>query len=271
MLRAVKQLGKDVVGAFGLDIRKKRAEPLPRASMRGALRQLSGLGLRPQTVIDAGVAYQTSELYEEFPESNILLIEPVAEFEPFLREICTAYKGQYVLAAAGAAPGSALLNVHADQVESSFLREIEGPAVDGTPRQVPVVTIDQMCAEKSLKGPYLIKVDVQGAELQVLAGAQGTLDETEAVLLEIALFGTMIGGPQLYDVVARMKEFGFVVYDIYGFNYRPLDQALAQIDMVFVREDGRFRESHVFATPEQRKAFVRNWGPPLARREADLK
>jgi hypothetical protein len=109
-----------------------------------------------------------------------------------------------------------------------------------------------VCAQKALAGPYLIKVDVQGAELQVLAGAQRTLQEAEAVILEVTLFGTMIGGPQVYDVVSQMKECGFVVYDICGFEYRPLDGALSQIDAVFVREGGRLRASHAYSTPEGR-------------------
>jgi FkbM family methyltransferase len=261
---------KDLFKAAGLDIQKARPPAIVRASMSGALRQLSGLGFKPQTVIDVGVATQTLELYEEFKDSRLLLIEPLVEFEPFLRSICGRYKAQYVLAAAGGIPGTAVLNVHTEQLDcSSFLREAEGPTVDGVPREVPVVTIDQVCEEKGLAGPYLIKVDVQGAELQVLAGAQRTLRETEVVILEVTLFGTMVGGPQVYDVVARMKQFGFVAYDMWGHNYRPFDGALAQVDMAFVREEGAFRKSHVFATPEQRMALA--WNPDSHRAAAAKK
>ena len=256
MLGSAKHFMKRLFNAFGLEIRKKHQETISRSSMRGALRQLSSLGFKPETVIDVGVAYQTSELYEEFKEANILLIEPLAEFAPFLRRICSIYKAQYVIAAAGERPGAALLNVHSDKCGSSFLKEVEGPSVDGYPRQVPVVTVDQVCSEKNLKGPYLMKVDVQGAELQVLAGSKRTLQETDVVILEVTLFGMMIGGPQLYDVVSKMKEFGFVAYDVCGFLYRPFDDALSQVDVVFVREQGRFRKSHVYATAEQRKALA---------------
>jgi FkbM family methyltransferase len=256
MLTAVKVAGKKLFGAVGLEIQKKRPAPIPgveRSSLPGALRQLAGLGFDPRTVIDVGVAYGTDGLCEAFPQAELLLIEPLAEFEPFLRKIRERYKAQYVLAAAGEAAGTATLNVHPDRCGSSLLREVEGASVDGESRQVPVVTIDEVCAGKGLAGPYLIKVDVQGAELQVLAGAQRTLGQTEAVILEVTLFGTMIGGPQLYDVVSRMKAYGFVAYDLWGFNYRPLDGALAQVDALFVREDGRFRASHAFSTPEERR------------------
>jgi FkbM family methyltransferase len=197
------------------------------------------------------VASETAELYQEFPKSDILLIEPLVEFEPFLKKICAAYNAKYVLAAAGSAAG------FGDAERSRAPIRVELPegsrrSVGGTPREVPVGTIDEVCAEKKLTGPYLIKVDVQGAELQVLGGAKRTLLETEAVILEVTLFGTMIGGPQLFVIVYWMKEAGFVVYNVRGHNYRPFDNALCQLDMVFVREQGRFRESHVFATPEQR-------------------
>jgi FkbM family methyltransferase len=223
--------------------------------MAGSLRQLGGLGFKPQTVIDIGVAFETPELYEEFRDADILLIEPLAEFEPFLRKICTTYKAQYVLAAAGATAGTTVLNVHTEKTGSSLLKEMEGPLADGVPRQVPIITVDQVCADRNLKGPYLIKVDVQGAELQVLAGASRTLQQTEAVILEVSLLGTIIGAPQFGDVVSRMKQLGFVVYDAYGFLYRPLDNALYGMDIVFVREDGPFRRSHAFATSKQREAL----------------
>jgi FkbM family methyltransferase len=267
MLRALKQFGKDIAGGFGLEIRRKRVETpagTPRASMSGALRQLTSLGFKPATVIDVGVATQTLQLYQEFADSSFLLIEPLVEFEPFLRKTCASYRAQYVLAAAGETPGTATINVHPDKDGSSLLKEVEGASVDGMPREVPVVTIDQVCAKKGLAGPYLIKGDVQGAELQVLAGAERTLRETEVVILEVTLFGTMIGGPQVYDVVAQMKRYGFVVYDMWGHNYRPFDNALCQLDMGFVREQGRFRESHVFATPGQRQQQWRDTEAYLA-------
>jgi FkbM family methyltransferase len=230
------------------------APEIARASMTGVLRQLKRLGFAPGTVIDVGVATQTMELYEEFPAVPLLLIEPLTEFEPFLKKIAMEYSARYELAVAGEKRGTAVLNVHPDKFGSSLLREVEGESVDGMPREVPMVTIDDLCAEQGLRGPYLIKADVQGAELQVLGGCLQTLEQTEAVILEATLFGTMVDGPQVWDVMAWMKHAGFVVYDIYGFNYRPLDGALCQADMVFVKEKGKFREQHTFATPEQRQA-----------------
>jgi FkbM family methyltransferase len=231
------------------------APEIPRASMTGTLRQLKRLGFAPATVIDVGVATNTAGLYEEFPAASLVLIEPVAEFEPFLQEIGKKYNAQFVLAAAGEKRGTAVLNVHRTKYGSSLICEFEGKSVDGTPRDVPMVTIDDLCVERGLLGPYLIKADVQGAELRVLSGATRTLDQTEAVILETAVMGTMLEGPEVRDVMDWMKHAGFALYDIFGFQYRPLDGALCQVDAVFVKEEGKFRERHEWATAEQREAM----------------
>jgi FkbM family methyltransferase len=267
MSELTKQAVKNIFGIFGLELRRKptpeaeeNTPPSSRATFAAALRQFSKLGFRPRTVIDVGVAFATETLYHEFCESEILLIEPVAEFEPFLKSICARYKAHYVLAAAGEARSSATLNVHTDQLDcSSLLKETDGAVVDGTPREVPVVTIDELCSERNLQGPYLIKIDVQGAELKVLAGTTKTLEQTEVVILEASLFRLLVHSPQLFDIMAYMKQRGFVVYDTWGFLYRPYDGALAQMDIAFVREDGRFRRSHAFGTLEQRKDFLSRW------------
>jgi len=267
MITFVKDLVVRLFNAFGLDIRRRPPPTPARSGMTGALAHLSRLGFKPQTLIDVGVAYQTSELYEAFRDATILLIEPLVEFEPFLRKICASYNSQYILAAARETRGTAVLNVRADKVGSSLLNEVEGYAVDSSPRTVPVITIDEVCLERNLRGPFLIKVDVQGAEIQVLAGAKRTLQETEAVILEVSLFGFWIGGPQFYDVIARMKEYGFVAYDFCGFLHRPFDNALSQVDVIFARENGLLRQSHVFATPEQMEVQLREMQAQFAAME----
>jgi hypothetical protein len=122
------------------------------------------------------------------------------------------------------------------------------------------VRVDDLVAEHGLAGPFVVKVDVEGAELQVLEGARATLEQTELVLLEVSFFRLVPGGAELADVVAWMRDAGFSAYDIYSGHLRPLDGALAQVDIAFVRTDGRFRADHRYATPEQADALYRRWG-----------
>jgi FkbM family methyltransferase len=250
MTHYLTQAAKRLVRLFGLEVH--RADKVRRQTMADVLRHLARQGFRPSTVIDVGVAYGTKELYESFPHSYHLLVEPLREYEPGIRAFAERYSGDFVMAAAGSKPGQRVLHVHSDLSSSSLFEEVEGQTVDGEPRSVPVVTLDDLCRDRKLSGPFLIKVDVQGAELEVLDGARRVLQETDVVILEVSLFEFFRQGPQLSDIVAYMKDKGFVVYEIFGGHYRPLDGALAQVDMAFVKECGMFRVTHAYATREQR-------------------
>ena len=103
-----------------------------------------------------------------------------------------------------------------------------------------------------MNGPFLIKVDVQGAELDALRGASKILQQTDLIVLEVVLFDYFEGGNKFLDVISFMSERGFVVYDIFGMHYRLLDGALSQVDISFVAEGSIFRKHHVYANAIQR-------------------
>ena len=233
----------------------------PRRSLAEVIEAARGAGLQAATVIDVGVAWGTPGLYDGFPEARHLLVEPLAEYEEALQQICARHRAEYVLAAAGAEPGELEIAVHRVPTLSSPLGE-RASDVSGasTTRTVPVVRLDALCAERGLTGPYVIKADVEGAELQVLEGAAGILGETELVLLETSLWEFWDGAPLIAEVVAWMRDHGFVVYDLWGGHTRPLDGALAQVDVAFAREGGVLRGRRGYATPEQADALYRSWG-----------
>jgi FkbM family methyltransferase len=224
-----------------------------RSDMEDVMSHLKKQGVYPKTVFDIGVADGTPDLYQAFSDSHFVLIEPLKEFERDMVSISSQYQMEYVVAAASDEAGSMTFNVHPDLCGSSMLQETEGAHVDGEARTVPTVRLDTLAKERSLEAPYLIKVDVQGGELKVLAGATGILAQTDAVILEVSLFGFFVGGPQFADIISAMKAYNFVVYEIFDARNRPLDGALAQVDILFVREDSSLRKHHSYANKEQRE------------------
>lgn len=212
-------------------------------------------GLEARGVIDVGVARGTPGLYDTWPRAELLLVDPLVEWEGYLRE-SAAGRGSYVLAAAGSRAGSTEMHVHRVPALSSVVGERDEGQT--TQRVVEIVTIDAVAHE--LPGPIVMKVDVEGDELDVLRGAAETLGRTELVLLETSLFELVPGQPLAHDVVGFMAERGFVLYDVFHGHLRPLDGALAQVDLAFAPVDGILRRDHRYSSPAQADELYRSWG-----------
>ena len=133
--------------------------------------------------------------------------------------------------------------------KSIFLSVIEETELiaDEIERDVNMIRIDDIVIKKNLKPPFVIKADVQGAELIVLEGCSKILENTEVIILEVSLFKFMKEGPDFYDVVDYMNKIGYEVYDIHLNWNRPLDKALGQVDLVFVKSKGFFKKSNKYA------------------------
>ena len=215
------------------------------SEMQRALSQISKQGVQPNTILDVGVGNGTNDLYTAFPNAHLFLVEPLIEFEDTIKSILSTRHGGYSIAAAGAKQSKQTLNVHPDHLEGSSLYNEVTPTIDnGEPRVVPVVTLDQVVHDNQLKKPYLIKVDAQGHEIEIMRGASEILHSTDVVVLEVLLYKFLTDNPIFHDVVSFMHSQNFVCYDIFGLSHRPKDQALAHLDIVFVKEDGPLRKIH---------------------------
>jgi FkbM family methyltransferase len=225
---------------FGVEIHRA-------GSMRHSIGEecghLARLGVYPRTTIDVGAAEGTPGLYQYFPEAALLLIEPLAEYEAALRRTCRDRgNASFRLAAGGRQVGTVEINVSTEDPTGSAC--LVDPRSNRTVRTVPLTTLDVECEARSLRGPYLLKLDLQGYELEVLRGARQVLRDTHVAILEVSFFRFFTTNPIFSGVVAFMSERGFELYDILGASVRPYDRALAQADVVFadrvVRSAERF-------------------------------
>jgi FkbM family methyltransferase len=226
-------------------------------------------GARPQTIIDVGAALGdwSREAARVFPDARFVLVEPVREFDPALDAAAAAIgRATVVRAAAGRVVGEGTLHVHPDLVGSSLFREREGEHVDGEPRNVPMTTVDTLVEQHELEPPFLLKVDVQGAEAAVLEGATTAFEDMVGVICEVSFFDFFVGGVPFDALVAGMRARDFCVYDISNLARRPLDGALGQADVAFVPVNSPLRSEHVYALPRQRAAQTAEFARAVQRR-----
>ena len=103
---------------------------------------------------------------------------------------------------------------------------------------VPVERLDELALQMlpSL-GRLLIKVDTQGYEMEVLKGAEGLLQRTAAIQLELSLVPLYEGAPKFVDMIAYVESKGFELFSLVsGFSDRRIGRLL-QVDGFFVRPE----------------------------------
>lgn len=271
MAKAIlKKIARRGLRAFGFEVR--RVSPLKWRTLGDALQHAKGLGFAPDIIFDVGAADGTPELIISFPSVRTILIEPLEEFKSALQYLAnTSSNIQYILAAAGERSGTALIHVHPDLYGSSIYLEQEADEVNGLERQVPMVTLDELWIQNHFDGTCLLKLDVQGAELDVLSGAASVLEHTEYIIIEATLFQIYDNQITFFDLIQSMNKYGFVPYEFIEPKYRLLDNAMHQIDVVFVRNNSLFRQDHTYASPEYRQRQNQKFIEHYAQQKSSLR
>ncbi len=211
------------------------------AEDRRILRRLRDGGWSPECVYDVGASNGawTWMARELFPLAEFHLFEPLLPLRPDYREGVEGLRALRDLR----------LAVHAVALDSTRALTRFGQSRDGVgssllaqqvsewfPEVVELQTVpmDDYRAEHGLAAPQLIKMDVQGAELRILQGAERTLEAVEILVLETWLVrGYGPATPLLHELIQWLEVRGFSVID-FGGEYRQEGRLVAK-DVVFAR------------------------------------
>ncbi|HZL59420.1 MAG TPA: FkbM family methyltransferase [Stellaceae bacterium] len=200
-----------------------------------ALAILAAKDVRYGTVFDVGSAegnfFLQHYVMGVFADSTPVNIDASAIYEQPLSAIKDALGGHYFIAAASDMPGEVVITTSLDPAWAS-VRPPSDPyweRLNNVTRgqiRVPAVTLDGLAAEHGLKGPFLIKLDVQGAETAVLRGARKVLEETHVVIPEADV-------DDFHAIHRMLDEAGFLLFDVTTINRMP-DRSLAWFYPVYL-------------------------------------
>jgi len=211
------------------------------------LEDVRARGFEPRGLIDVGANQGgwTRMALSVFPAAEVIMIEPQQEMRPFLDKLCAERQGlEFIPAGAGSRSGELAQTIWDDLAGSSFLPEVSADGIRaGRQRITPMVTIDHLLEARPGFHPDLVKLDVQGYELEVLKGGESLFARSELMILETSLYRFLPNMPLAIDCLNFMAERGFELYDVTESLRRPLDGALGQIDLAFARAGGLLRRS----------------------------
>ena len=198
------------------------------------LRSMKERGFLPKVVVDGGAHVGAFSLAAKkiFPAARFHLVEPQPACTRPLRALC---------ASEGFVLHECALANHVGEVS---LAQTAGPNTgahvkpdggNGTVN-VPASTLDTLFAHLITSAHRtLLKLDLQGYELQALRGGSGVLPSVEVLLTEVSFFARAYE-PPIAVLIAFLEVSGFQLYDIAALAGRTRDNRLHHGDLMFVRK-----------------------------------
>lgn len=173
---------------------------------------------------------------------SVVMFEPQAKLISHLRDRelggvkkkiyqCALGDREQHLTLAGGTPSASLYEVAENQ-----LRYFPG-STNQESEVAEVKVLDDVYAKEGLEYPDLIKMDVQGYELNVLRGARSVLAHARYLVIELSLREFYNGQPPLWELWRFLDEEQYVMVD-HGYELRsrtpPFE--LLQFDAVFMNK-----------------------------------
>lgn len=203
--------------------------------MRPRLENLRDRGIVIESLLDIGAAHgHFAKFFRTiWPNSSVTALECNERDRKHLDQ--TNFDVRYVCL--GAEPCTKTFYINPDEPDgggSSFYRE--GTVFFDSPltEDKAIVTLDSLDL-----GPHdFVKLDVQGAELDVIEGGRQTIEAARYALLEMSFAHYNPGSPLIDDILPVMRAMGFRMIDTFGPHeggHLYLGQKV-QVDVLFAKE-----------------------------------
>ena len=175
---------------------------------------------------------------KDFPDTQVLIFEPVKKNRENIHALLKANPQLKLIPKAVGSKSStekmfigrnmhtsSFFEMKSDKESTKFSDNIEVTDFEN----VEVVRIDD--AVSSSLSVSIMKMDIQGSELEALRGAEETLKRTAIVVLEVINHDHYTGAPRYNEIDSYLCSRGFELYDILPATYD--DGKLKEWDVIY--------------------------------------
>jgi FkbM family methyltransferase len=198
--------------------------PFPPAHIE-YLDKLKEGGVQPKVIYDIGacVLHWTDRVRNIWPDAEVIAFE-AADVHEFLYQEAGVKYFIGVLSNESGKEVDFYQNNEAPGGNSYYREnpEIQPAAAtlysDKYVRKLKTITLDAVVSLNKYPPPDLIKMDVQGAEMDVLKGAQETIKTAKHIILELQIVEYNKGAPLKDTVIAYMDSLGYECLGLFSNN-----------------------------------------------------
>ncbi len=203
------------------------------------------LGIDSVKYIVDGGAYRgdfSLDMANVFPHATIYAFEPQNNsFALLAQNTATIDRIESVNCALGNNSGKAVFYTNLSPLTNSLSKStsdamnyFQGFNDPKTMEDVEVVTLNDFLSKKGISGIDILKLDLQGHELEAIQGLGALLSSVKLIYAEVEFLKLYDGASLFSEVELYLRERGFVFFQLYGLVRSPKNGRLLYGDAVFV-------------------------------------
>jgi FkbM family methyltransferase len=192
-----------------------------------------------------GADGKTAEMFASaFPHYQVLVFEPLSSNQEKLEALAAIYPNITIIQKALGAveeekeiyitnritSSSLLRPLQSDQIQSDLMKDAAAAAGSEI---VHVSTLNNQLRE--VRCSIVLKIDVQGFELNVLKGASDVLNRVLMVVVEVSNHDVYEDSPAYHDIDAFMRASGFIILDM-SLSFRE-KSVLREWDVIYFKKE----------------------------------
>jgi FkbM family methyltransferase len=239
----IRKLIQVTAGKFGYRLVRKepvvqelQPAPQPSQGLEPFLDLLKRYGFDPKHIVDVGAnrGTWTRKAAQFFPNAQYTLVEPQDQLKEYIQDlIASGTKINWINAGVSDVPGTLPLKVSYRDDSSTF---ISSPDDGNAPKiLIPVRTLNEIVTSSNSPMPEMVKIDAEGFDLKVLAGAAQLFGRTEVFFVEVVISENNPYENTISRVIPTMEQAGYHAVDITDINRSPKYGVLWLCELAFLR------------------------------------
>jgi FkbM family methyltransferase len=192
-------------------------------------------------IVDGGAnnGSTTGSFLKQYKKPTIHAFEPIPELVKTIKELYGSKEGVHIYEKAlGSTNEKLSFKVVNNFVSSSVLEPSElNRSYHGEVMDIKeTITVEQVRLDSVISGDVdILKLDLQGYELEALKGSEGILDRVKMITTEVEFVSLYDGQPLFGDIDVFLRPKGFKLLNLYELYTHP-DGQLTAGDAVYLNE-----------------------------------